>query len=172
VKRQDLLIRAVSKLQATIPDLHLLLGGDGPERQKLVDLTRQLGLIPRVHFLGYQPFPEQYLSIMDVFALTSRSEGFPVSLLEAWVAGVAVVCSAVGGIPDIVTPECDGLLFSPEDEAMFVSSLARLIADNGLRERLAAAGKRTVRERYSLERMASQYESRYRSLLAGHGGVG
>src|SRR4029079_19799534 len=66
VKRQDLLIRAVSKLQATIPDLHLLLVGDGPERQKLVDLTRQLGLIPRIHFLGYQPFPEQYLSIIDV----------------------------------------------------------------------------------------------------------
>jgi len=172
VKRQDLLIRAASKMQVAVPDLHLVLIGDGPERQNLVELVRQLDLTTHVHFLGYQACPEQYLSILDVFVLTSRSEGFPVSLLEAWVAGVPVVCSAVGGIPDIVTSGQNGLLFPSMDESKLISSLVQLLTDKSLRERLAGAGMKLVRERYSLERMASDYESRYRSLIAARGGEG
>ncbi len=168
VKRHDLLIRAVSRLVPAIPELHLILVGDGPMREKLVDLARELNIDERVHFAGYQPHPEQYLRIMDVFALTSRSEGFPVSLLEGWVAGLPVVCSAVGGIPDVVTSGRDGLLFPSGDEEALVSSLSSLIADRGLRAMLGSAGNQLVRERYSLERMASEYESRYRAMLSTH----
>jgi glycosyltransferase involved in cell wall biosynthesis len=165
-KRQDLLIRAASRLAKAAPAVHLVLVGDGPERARLEGLVRTLGLADRVHFAGYQSSPEQYLQIMDVFALTSRSEGFPVSLLEAWVARLPVVCSAVGGIPDVVTPEADGLLFPPDDESAFLACVTRLLTDRDLRARLAAAGNRLVRERYSLERVAAGYESRYRALLA------
>jgi glycosyltransferase involved in cell wall biosynthesis len=166
VKRHDLLIRAVSKLLPFTPELHLMIVGDGPMREKLQVQARELSIEERVHFTGYQMHPEQYLRTMDVFALTSRSEGFPVSLLEAWVADLPVVCSAVGGIPDIVTAEQNGLLFPSGDEGVLISALSRLIADHDLRERLASAGNRLVRERYSLERMASDYEARYRALLA------
>jgi glycosyltransferase involved in cell wall biosynthesis len=166
VKRQDLLLRAVFKLRKTFPDLQLILVGDGPERQKLATLAGELRVAERVHFVGYQARPEQYLRIMDVFALTSRSEGFPVSLLEAWVAGVPVVCSAVGGIPDVVTPEEDGLLFPSEDQTELVAALGRLLGDGDLRSRLGKAGNRGVKERYSLERMADVYEARYRDLLS------
>jgi glycosyltransferase involved in cell wall biosynthesis len=166
VKRQDLLIRAVSKLKEAYPDLQLILVGDGPERERLAALARELQITDRVHFLGYQSCPEKYLRIMDAFALTSRSEGFPVSLLEAWVAGVPVVCSAVGGIPDVVSPERDGVLFPPGDKSALDSALSRVLGDRDLRKRLGEAGNRVVRERYSLERMAAEYESRYRSLIA------
>jgi len=111
VKQQGMLIRALQHVRRMLPTSHLLLIGDGSERSPLEALTRDLDLTNWVHFLGYQSRPEQYLRIMDVFSLTSRSEGFPVSLLEAWLVGVPTVCSAVGGIPDVVTHEVDGLLF-------------------------------------------------------------
>jgi glycosyltransferase involved in cell wall biosynthesis len=166
VKRQDLLIQMTAELRTGVPDLRLVLVGNGDRRGMLEELARDLGVADRVHFAGYQPRPEQYLQIMDVFALTSRSEGFPVSLLEAWLAGVPIVCSAVGGIPRVVTHGEDGLLFPSGNEAALASALARVIGDRDLRTRLAAAGGRAVRERYSLERMASEYETRYRALLA------
>jgi glycosyltransferase involved in cell wall biosynthesis len=169
VKRQDLLVRAAAKLRAAHPDLRLLLVGDGDRRATLEALARELSVADRVHFAGYQPRPEEFLQIMDAFALTSRSEGFPVSLLEAWLAGVPVVSSAVGGIPGVVTHGENGLLFPPEDEGALTAALASVLGDAALRARLADAGARAVRERYSLDRMAAEYEARYRALLAPRG---
>ena len=166
VKRQDILIRATKLLAERRPDIRLLLVGDGPERSRLEALARDLGIVDRVHFAGYQSCPEQFLQVMDVFSLTSRSEGFPVSLLEAWRAGVPVACSAVGGIPQIVTQESDGLLFPVGDEAAAARAFTRLLDDAELRHRLGQSGQRKVRDFYSLERMAAEYEKRYRELLS------
>lgn len=162
VKRQDILVRAV----AALPGVHALIVGDGDQRKMLEGLVRELGIVDRVHFAGYQSRPEEYLQLMDVFTLTSRSEGFPVSLLEAWRAGVPAVCTAVGGIPRVVTQEVDGLLIPSGDEQALTAALSRLIADRLLRERIALAGQKTIRERYSLERMATEYEQRYVDLLS------
>jgi glycosyltransferase involved in cell wall biosynthesis len=172
VKRQDLLIRAVARLRATVLNVHLLFVGDGPERGRLEALVGSLGLAAQTRFAGYQSRPEQYLRAMTVFCLTSRSEGFPVSLLEAWLAGVPAVCSAVGGIPAVLTNEVDGLLFPSGDASALVSALERVVNDPALRARLAAAGERVVCERYSLERMASEYEARYRALVEARRGGG
>ena len=113
--------------------------------------TARLTFGDRVHFVGYQPCPAAFLRAMDVFSLTSRSEGFPVSLLEAWLAGLPVVCPTVGGIPDVVTHATDGLLFRPGDEAALVEGLASVLNDGDLAHRLGQAGRRAVRERYSVE---------------------
>jgi glycosyltransferase involved in cell wall biosynthesis len=169
VKRQDVMIRAVGRLRQRLPDVRLLLVGDGPERSKLEALARDLGLADRVHFAGYQPCPEQFLRAMDVFCLTSRTEGFPVALLEAWLAGVPTVCTAVGGIPAVVTQGEDGLLIPPGDEDALLEALSRLFNDRTARDRLGRAGEQTVRVRYTLDRMADAYEARYRSLLAARG---
>jgi glycosyltransferase involved in cell wall biosynthesis len=91
----------------------------------------------------------------------------PVSLLEAWAVGLPVVCSAVGGIPQVVTDEFDGLLFPNGDETAIESALFKVLNDPALAARLGGAGKNKVRAEYSLERMAADYESRYRNLVAG-----
>lgn len=166
VKRQDILIRATGSLRDRFPGLRLLVVGDGPERPALERLTADLNLTGVVRFAGYQPRPEPFLQAMDVFALTSRSEGFPVALLEAWRSGAAVASAAVGGIPQVVTDGADGLLFRPGDPAAAAEAIGRLLADAGLRQKLATAGRAVLAERYSLGRMAAEYERRYRDLLA------
>jgi glycosyltransferase involved in cell wall biosynthesis len=170
VKRQDLLLRATARVRVRFPDVRLLLVGDGPERGKLEGLARELGLADRTHFLGYQASPEQFLRVMDVFSLTSRSEGFPVSLLEAWRASLPVVCTAVGGIPRVVSHGLNGLLIPPGDEAGLAEAMARVLTDRGLGARLGQAGCRALHEEYSIDRMVDEYERRYRELIA-HGGT-
>ncbi|HET6575603.1 MAG TPA: glycosyltransferase family 4 protein [Fimbriiglobus sp.] len=167
IKQQDILVRAAGKL----PGVRLLLVGDGPERPRLEALVGELKLSDRVHFAGYQPCPEQFLRAMDVFCLPSRSEGFPISLLEAWLAGVPAVCSAVGGIPDVVAQGETALLVPTGDVPALVDALSRLLDDRDLRGRLGQAGQQVVRERYTLERVTSEYEVRYRSLLTTRGGA-
>lgn len=165
VKQQGILIRAFQQVRVVIPTAHLILVGDGPERLKLETLSHELGLTKCVHFAGYQSCPELYYRVMNVFALTSRSEGFPVSLLEAWRESVAIVSTAVGGIPKIVTHERDGLLISSGNVEALTASLLRLLNDQELRSNLGRAGRKLLVEQYSLDRMASEYESRYRSLI-------
>ena len=169
VKRQDLLLRATAGLCRKFPDLHLLVVGDGPERTALAALAVELGISDRVCWAGYRPDPERYLAAMDVFALTSRSEGLPLSLLEAWAVGKPVVCSAVGGIPGVVTSGHNGLLFPSGDVGSLIAALSTLLSDTTIACRIAQAGQILVRERFSFARMAAEYESRYLSLIASGG---
>ena len=107
---------------------------------------------------------------MDVFALTSRSEGMPLSVLEAWAAGVPVVASRVGGLPEMVEDGRTGLLFDPEDEAGLASRL--LGADRRRRARPGPrrGGEAEVEEGYSLRSMAEAYHRHYVELM-GSGGA-
>jgi glycosyltransferase involved in cell wall biosynthesis len=170
VKRQDLLIRAVAELRTTFPDIWLVLVGDGPERANLERLAAERGMADRVRFTGYQSCPEQFLRMMSVFALTSRSEGFPVSLLEAWAASVPVVCSAVGGIPALIAHGRNGLVFPAGDHEALVAALAGVLGDRESARRFGSAGRRTLFERYSLARVADEYERRYLELLSSQAG--
>jgi glycosyltransferase involved in cell wall biosynthesis len=166
VKRQDLLLRAVAGFGSGREDVRVLLVGDGHERQRLERLAADLGLGARAIFAGYQPNPERFLPAMDVFALTSRLEGLPLALLEAWAAGLPVVSSAVGGIPDVVTDGATGFLFPFGDEPALVAALRKVVTDPDTAARVGSAGQAVVRKRYSLVRMAANYEAMYRDLLA------
>jgi glycosyltransferase involved in cell wall biosynthesis len=170
VKRQDLLLRAAAGLAKRWPALRVLLVGDGPERGRLEGLANELGVA--AHFAGYQSDPANYLAAMDVFALTSRSEGQPVALLEAWAAGRPVVATAVGGVPAVVADGDTGLLVPSGDAGAVAAAVGRLLADRSLAATLADRGRAAAGERYSLAGMAAGYEARYRRLIAARAGVG
>jgi glycosyltransferase involved in cell wall biosynthesis len=170
VKQQSAMIRAVARLRECRPDVYLLLVGDGPERDNLERSARDHGVADRVRFAGYQSRPEQFLRIMNAFVLTSRSEGLPVSLLEAWVERVPVVSSAVGGVPRVVTHGVDGLLYPYGDQAALVVALERVLGEPEFGRALAVAGRATVLSRFALDRMAETYESLYAQLIAQTGG--
>ena len=166
VKQQDLLLAGVAKLSAEYDDVRVLLVGDGPMRRDLEDLAKSLGLAERVHFAGFQSAPEHYYAAMDVFALTSRIEGLPLALLEAWASGLPVVCSAVGGIPKLLKHGETGLLFARGDTGGFTEALRSMFSNASSATTMADAGQTLVREKYSLERMANEYEHHYRALIA------
>ncbi|HVW38501.1 MAG TPA: glycosyltransferase, partial [Pirellulales bacterium] len=110
IKRHDLLIRAFARVRLRLPAARLLLVGDGPERRPLEQLAAKLLPADCVRFAGRQAAPERFLQAMDVMALTSRSEGMPLAVLEAWAAGTPVVATRVGGLPELIADGETGLL--------------------------------------------------------------
>ena len=169
VKRQDLLLRSFAKLgpRPQGENAHLLLVGDGPLMGELQALSGSLGIADRVHFAGYQAHPERLLQAMDVFALTSRLEGMPLAVLEAWAAGLPVIASRVGGLPKLIDHGVNGLLFDSGDEATLARQLEQLITDDALARKIGEAGRGVAVARYDVRVMAGRYESHYRDLLAG-----
>ena len=169
VKRQDVLIRGFARLgefRGSKP--HLLLVGDGELRSELTRLAASLGVGDRVHFAGAQSNPEQFLHVMDVFALTSRSEGMPLSVLEAEAAGLPIVASRVGGLPEIVEDGRTGLLFDPGDDAALARCFEQLLTDSTRTMEMGRAAQAAVRAKYDVSVMAGTYERHYRGLLERH----
>ncbi len=165
VKRQERLLDAVAELAGKGRSPYLILVGEGRQRNRLEDRARELGIGHLVRFAGFQRDPAPYISLLDVFVLTSDSEGMPMALLEAWAAGKPVVVTAVGGLPDLVKDDETGLLVPPGDHPRLVEALEALAGDAQHRRRLGDAGRTLVAERYSVNRIAAAYREAYLSLL-------
>ena len=165
IKRQCVLLRAFAKVRARFPAAHLLLVGDGPLREDLVQQANQLGLMECIHFVGYQARTKPYLNAMNVFALTSRSEGMPQAVLEAAVAGVPIVATRVGGLPEVIQDGRTGWLVQPEDDSALAGRICAYLADPLRARGMAEAARHHVEKRYSISRMAADYHRDYLALL-------
>jgi glycosyltransferase involved in cell wall biosynthesis len=143
----------------------LVIVGDGPARSTL---REQLDGMDRGHFVcmtGARGDVERLLAAADVFALTSRTEGLPLVLLEAMATGLPVVSSAVGGIPDVVEHRATGLLFEAGALEPLRRQLDWLSMDAPLSRQLGRAARHHVVTRYSVERMAAEYDALYADAL-------
>lgn len=145
------LLNALSRLAETPWTLDMV--GDGPLLGPALELAESLGIASRVHFTGYLPDPAAALAEAQIFALSSRSEGFPRSVLEAMRAGLPVVASDVGGIREAVEHGAAGLLVPPGDPDKLAGALGALLRDSALRQRMGAFARRTYDEKFRLERM-------------------
>jgi glycosyltransferase involved in cell wall biosynthesis len=140
--------------------------GDGPELQAAEEERRRLGLVEIVDVPGERDDIEAILASSHIFALSSRSEALPVSVLEAMAAGLPVVASRVGGIPELVVDGESGLLVPAGDPHALAEALQRLIDDPSLRARLGAAGRARVEKRFRLESFLEAHLDLYRRELA------
>ena len=133
---------------ARVPDVALLVLGDGPERAELERRAGELGLADRVRFLGAGTRDDviALFRAVDAALLTSAWENLPHTLLEALATGTPVIATAVGGIPEVVRDEENGLLVPPRDIAAIASAIDRLVHDDALRASLAAAAAPSVDE--------------------------
>jgi glycosyltransferase involved in cell wall biosynthesis len=165
VKRQDVLLRGFANLRDRAPEAHLVFVGDGPLLPELSALAETLHVRPYTHFVGYQAHPEDYLQALDVFALTSRSEGMPQTIMEASAAGIPVIASRVGGLPEIIEHEQSGLLFPAGDEAALAAGIWQLLSEKERAREMSEVGKRRVAERFDVRRMAADYHEYFRQLL-------
>ncbi len=164
VKDQATLVRAFADVAARLPDADLLLVGDGALRASLEQQVQELGLRDRVRFLGVRRDVPDLLHAIDLFTLTSVSEAASITLLEAMGCGRAVVATRVGGNPEIVRDEVDGLLVPRGDAAALAEALAGLLVDRARRETMGRAGAARVRERFTIERTVHRYYDLYQAL--------
>jgi glycosyltransferase involved in cell wall biosynthesis len=165
VKRQDVLIRAFARVRQTVPAAHLVLVGDGPLLKDLQSLAAALDVADAVHFAGYQPHSGPFLRAMDVFALTSRSEGMPQAVLEASVIGLPVVTSRVGGLPEVIEEGVTGLMFPSGDDGALAAALCELLSNRARRQSLGSAARARVETKFSVARMAGDYHRDFLQLL-------
>lgn len=140
----------VEALAATRADYRAAFVGEGPLLPEIAAAIRQRGLTERIDALGNRDDVPDVLASADVFVLSSRSEGFPVSILEAMAAGLPVVATDVGGVAESVIEGETGLLVPPGDPRALAAALDRLLTDRALRLRLGAAGRERVRRHFDL----------------------
>jgi glycosyltransferase involved in cell wall biosynthesis len=158
------LLRAAALLGERAFELELV--GDGPDLAELQALHGELGLDGRVRFAGGRDDVPDLLARSAVFVLSSRSEGLPISVLEAMAAGLPVVASDVGGLREQVVDGETGYLVPAGDPQALADALARLLDDPGLRRRLGDAGRARAEELFDLPAFREAHLRLYRSLLA------
>jgi glycosyltransferase involved in cell wall biosynthesis len=158
------LVRALGRLEPA--SFEAVIVGEGPDRPLLEDEIRGLGLTDRVRLAGERHDIPELLAASDIFALASSSEGMPVSVLEAMAAGLPVVASRVGGLPEQVVHGETGVLAAPGDPEDLAEALARLVADGELRRRLGAAGRARAEQSFDLEPFRRAHLELYSRELA------
>ncbi|MBA3974262.1 MAG: hypothetical protein C0504_08615 [Candidatus Solibacter sp.] len=157
------LIAAFARAFSGQPHAHLLLAGDGSLRDSCLKLVQELGLAARVHLLGTQTAITELLAASDLFALASDWEGTPLAVIEAMAAGLPVVATAAGGVPELVVDGLTALLAPVGDMDSFATQLARLGRDARLREMMGQAGRLRSAE-FGVDAMAAAYASLFERL--------
>jgi glycosyltransferase involved in cell wall biosynthesis len=182
VKGIDDFVRAASVVATRVPEARFVLFGNRMSRgqyrrepeylyaEKMHRLACELGIGSRVFFAGCRTDVTELLPELAVSVLPSHTEGLPNAVLESMAAGVPVVATNVGGVPELITHESTGLLVPPRDPGALASAISRILSDRALAASLAAEAARTVKERFSLGRMVRETEDLYTRLEARQGG--
>ena len=158
-------IWAADLLKVCRDDVHLLVIGDGPLRERLLRYRDQIDIRDRVHFLGERSDVRRILSELTALWLTSEHEGLPNAVLEAMAAGIPAVASDIPGNRELVQHEQTGYRFAVGDRAALARHTMRLLDDPALARRLGEAGRRRAEEKFSLAGMLDSYAQLYRSLV-------
>lgn len=164
IKDHTSLLQGFAQLAKQQTNVDLLLIGDGPRREELQTLVQELGVQHRVQFLGVRSDVADLLQAADVFTLTSLCEAASLTLLEAMAAGLPVVVTDVGGNPEIVRQEKEGLLVPRQDAAAIGNALSQILSDTALANSMGQAGKQRVKETYTLARTIERYHQLYQRL--------
>lgn len=161
------LLEAASRLHRRFPGLRLILAGAG-DAQALARRAAELGIAGAVEYPGWVEGEQKHalLARASVFVLPSHVENMPVSVLEAMAAGLPVIATAVGAVPELVEHGASGLLVPPRDAQALALAIEAMLADPGKRERMARTALARAERRYSVERLMPRLEAMYRALGA------
>jgi glycosyltransferase involved in cell wall biosynthesis len=152
-----------------LPDAKFLIIGDGATRPQLETLCANLRITSNVHFTGARHDVARLLTAIDVFALTSTTEAFPISLLEAMACGRPAVCTAVGGVPEVFNDGESGYLVPPKDPQRLASRLLSLLSDPDTARRMGRAGRDRVEAEFSLDQSVVRAEQAIEDVVTGRG---
>lgn len=164
-KNQRLLLKAMSD-PGSPRDLACAFVGEGDEVSELRTMTQENGLSERVHFFGYQPEGAKFVENADWLVLPSNDEGLPISILEAYRAGVPVLGSNISEIAEVIIPDRTGILFEAGNAGSLVLALRKVASmPETNRSRMGSASKALWQEYYTLEKMLDRYIAIYKEFL-------
>jgi sugar transferase (PEP-CTERM/EpsH1 system associated) len=161
VKDHESLLKALAILSTGGLPAFCLIAGEGPLKSTLESRIKALGLAERVRLLGHRADIEAVLAALDMFVLSSRSEGLPMAILEAMASGLPVISTRVGGVEEVMEDGRTGLLVEPGSAEQLARAIGRLARDRDCRARMGAAGRARARRDLSLEAMVANYERLY-----------
>ena len=164
IKNPLMMVKAGEILSGN-PDYHFLMAGDGELFDEAVRYVRDRGLEQRFTFTGYRTDIPDLLPVMEVYCLTSKNEGLGRSILEAQAAGVPVIATEVGGVPEIVEHEFSGILIPSQDVTALCGSLVRINAESSLRKKLIQGASIRL-NRFSLKKTLADIDKLYQELLS------
>jgi glycosyltransferase involved in cell wall biosynthesis len=163
------LLDAFQEIHRRLPTARLVIIGDGPEKNRMEEVVRLVGLTEFVSFTGFLEgsTKTKYLDAADLFVLPSYQEGCPVAMLEAMAAGAAVVASAVGGVPDIVKDGINGILLKTVHPQAISDACIRLLNDRARCRTLGEGNAETAWKKYEAKAVAARFEQIYLRSTAG-----
>jgi len=154
MKAHDVLLRAIAKVEK----VQVVILGEGGQRQELEQLAQKLGISDRLSMPGWVDNPRSYLTNFDIFVLPSRSEGFPLAIVEAMLAACPVIATRVGSVSEAVIDGETGILVTQDDVDGLASAICRLRDNPELRWRFGQKGREIAAKSFTAEVMATQYE--------------
>lgn len=160
----EVLVEAFEKVTQSLPDVGLVLFGNGPERPKLEQKIEAAGLKERIVLPGYRDDLDQFMPHFDLFVQSSFTEGLPNVILEAFAAGTAVVATDVGGTAEVVREGVDGYLVPPRNPEALARQMLDLLQDRARRESMGREGQLRVQQQFSFESQALAYQQLFDKL--------
>lgn len=164
-KRLGTWLEIAQALHAKHPDTYFIIVGDGPLRDEVHAKAKALGTEQYVFFAGLQTETRPYFTAMDMFMMSSEFEGLPIALLEAMSMNCVPVCTAAGGIPEVIKDELNGLLVPVEQPLQLVERLSQLVQQPDEVARMKQAARETVINSFSMKKMVAELEDIYTDLI-------
>jgi glycosyltransferase involved in cell wall biosynthesis len=165
-KAHDVLVKSFRQVIDQEPRCRLWLAGVGPLLEPTRELVHRLGLDDQVQFIGFQADLARLLPLVDAQIHSSNIEGIPLALCSGLSAGLPVVATSVGGVPEIIEDGVTGLLVPPDDPAALAQAASRILRDPQLRSRVGVEAARFMKERYSLKAAMTKLEALYAEMMA------
>ena len=162
------MLNVLPEMMGKLPNLYYVIVGDGNYLESLENLSETLGIAGHVVFMHHRTNIPEILAASDLFVFPTLSDALPTVLLEAMAAGVPIVASEVGGVPEILENDVNGLLVPPADPASLADACLRLLCDKSLADRLTAAAHDTVLERFDIRQYAGNLLKLYEQVLTEH----
>ncbi|MCP4992044.1 MAG: glycosyltransferase [Colwellia sp.] len=165
IKNHKMMLRAFAGVCVQHANAILVIVGDGDERTNLTALVDELGIKDKVIFTGYNPNPQHFLAIMDIYLLSSFSEGTSMTLLEAMSLGKPCVVTDAGGNAEIIQHQVNGLVTENDDMEQFSSGCTQLLTDYEQRQQCGIESRIIFEKLFAVEQMLSQYQAVYLKLI-------
>ncbi|WP_438729448.1 glycosyltransferase family 4 protein [Parasphingorhabdus sp. DH2-15] len=156
--------RLVELVAKSASKIRLVIVGEGPEKETIAARAQELGIADSVLMPGFLPNPARYVGLFDIFALTSDSEQFPISLMEAMAAGLPVIATDVGDVAHMISSANGPYIARPDDMAGLQSALDTLVADTQLRDKLGAANLQKAKDDFDEQDMIARYAKLYSGI--------